>query len=386
LPSIDATSYTSPNSEPRPARLSAIVLHHGAGTRQSDLATLTSPASGVSAHYYVCRDGTIYQLVPDDRRAWHAGVSALDGVPDVNDYSIGIEAEHTTDPRLIAAGAPAHTDWPPAQQAALAWLVRLLITRYPRITARRVVSHRAVALPAGRKPDPSHAPFEPDASLAAWVDGVVAVPPATPPPPPADPYTADSPILAPAVGTPDAYRAAWQARCGGGPHYSDAAIAEIAGGYWAVCGAAGVDPWLAAAQGCHETGNLRSFWCARPRRNPAGLGVTGEIRPDRDPDPGPGWALDAAAHVYRRGLSFAGWVDQSIPAHVGRLLRYALPATARLSPEQARIVAQALAARGLPVAYFGTAPTLAGLDGRWAVGQGYGARIAAIANVLRGTP
>ena len=383
---IDRTTYRSPNYDERPAgtAISAIVLHHGAGTRASDLAWLCNPASDVSAQYYVCRDGTIYQLVDDAKRAWHAGESALAGVPHVNDYSIGIEAEHTTDPKLIAAGNPAHTDWPPVQQAAIVWLIRKLVADYPRITADRTVSHRAVALPAGRKPDPSHAPFAPEPSFRAWVSGVFAAMYDVAASPVTRPYTEDSPILAVPPGDEETFVAALLERAVGG-NYDAKAVNEIARGYWAVCQRAGVDAWLAAGQCMHETGWLTSFWSARPQRNSAGLGVTGEWRDGlpTNPAPGPDWAYNSQRRRWERGLSFPTWVKHAIPAHVGRLLAYAvLPAYQ--TPEQAALVQYALSVRTLPTAYYGTAPTLKGLDRQWAAGPGYGGRVAAAANRLRG--
>jgi hypothetical protein len=131
--------------------------------------------------------------------------------------------------------------------------------------------------------------------------------------------------------------------------------------YFWVCASAGVDPLLAIAQMIHETGNLTSYWSQRPRRNPAGIGVTGE----------PG-----------KGLSFASWDKDAIPAHVGRLLAYALEPRAA-NAAQAALIARALGYRPLPAAYRGVAPTLRGLNGRWAVGARYADAIARVANAIR---
>src|SRR2546430_1484908 len=114
--------------------------------------------------------------------------------------------------------------------------------------------------------------------------------------------TADSPILNSPQATPQQCSHYILSR----PHgeYTETDIAGvIVPAYFAVCARAGVDPLLVIAQMIHETGNLCSAWSARPHRNPAGLGVTGE----------PG-----------KGLSFPTWKDDAIPAHVGRLLAYAL--------------------------------------------------------------
>lgn len=166
---IDATSYRSPNHDTRPGLVRAIVLHSGEGTKASDLATLCSdrvpPAQRVSAHYYVDRAANIYQLVPDDLRAWHAGVSTYLGLANWNDFSIGIETEHRSGQM-----------WPPAQHAALAWLCRGLIARHT-IQQPYVVAHRWIA--PGRKSDPTNWP---NIALNAWIADLYAP---VPPPPPA---------------------------------------------------------------------------------------------------------------------------------------------------------------------------------------------------------
>jgi hypothetical protein len=368
----------------RPGGIEAVIVHatHGRpGTTDAAEAAYLRDSPDVSTNDLIGRDGTLYEILPEHYQAWHSG--ACTPTRFENPTSHGIE--------LHAAATEPITD---AQKATLDWRLCDLRSRH-HFGAPDVCSHRRVATPRGRKSDPG---TWPDADLDAWVATVFATALHSDPLPLA-PYTADSPLLAPAVGTPDAYRAAWQARCGGGPHYSDAAIAEIAGGYWAVCGTAGVDPWLAAAQCCHETGNLRSFWCARPRRNPAGIGCDGAT--NARPDDGKPGAFNTDSGRWEHGVSFAGWVAQSIPAHVGRLLAYALTVAQR-TPEQERLIKVALAARGLPSKMFGSAPLLKALGaahnpvnvGRpesewvgWASpGDFYGARIAAIANVLRGTP
>lgn len=95
----------------------------------------------VSAHFLVKRDGTTVQFVSTLDRAWHAGRSVLDGMPEVNDYSIGVELEGLDD--------DGYTD---SQYVHLARLARLLMAAYPGITRRRMVGHCDVA--PGRKTDP----------------------------------------------------------------------------------------------------------------------------------------------------------------------------------------------------------------------------------------
>ena len=219
----------------------------------------------------------------------------------------------------------------------------------------------------------------------------------------APPYTAASPLCAVVPDAHDAFVAAWQRRCAGTRQYALTDVHLIASQYWFQSTALGLDPWLVAAQCLHETANLTSWWCARPRRNPAGIGVTGQTRigTARDSMP-PTWAYDEAERLWRHGLSFSAWVTHSIPAHLGRLLAYALDDRAiapfphghepTLYHDQRRAIATALQYRPLPDHVRGSAPTLKQLGAAhnptglgWAnPGTDYGTRIAVIANQLRG--
>lgn len=199
-----------------------------------------------------------------------------------------------------------------------------------------------------------------------------------------EPYTEMSPILG--VTASSALTVAERVAGRPGQKYTPAEIRSIVATYYRICTPVGVNPLLAVAQMCHETGYLTSWWCDRPRRNAAGVGVTGQSRPATDPHPLPRevWHLDSVVGRWRHGCAFKSWEYESIPAHVGRLLRYALkPGTE--TPTQHLLMAQALGFRTLPEAYWGIAPTLKGLEGTWAVpGAQYADKIAAIANVLGG--
>lgn len=202
-------------------------------------------------------------------------------------------------------------------------------------------------------------------------------------------YTADSPLLAPAAVTTEQALACIVAQ----PHgsYTDDDIYAIVSGYFALCAIVGVDPALAIAQVIHETGNLTSFWSARPQRNPAGIGVNGRRQPQR-PVSAADWAFNTQRQSWEMGMSFASWKDDSIPAHVGRLLAYALPQGAG-SPAQLALIARALAYRALPDKLRGSAPTLKPLgkahnpigDGWASPGADYGAKIAAVAQRIAST-
>jgi len=82
----------SPNFGERLLPVSMVVLHYtGMQSADEALARMCDPEAEVSAHYMVDEDGTITQLVDEDRRAWHAGRSFWRGETDINSASIGIE-------------------------------------------------------------------------------------------------------------------------------------------------------------------------------------------------------------------------------------------------------------------------------------------------------
>lgn len=72
-----------------------IVMHYTAGwSAEGSISWLTNKKSKVSAHLVIGRDGIITQLVPFNRKAWHAGPSAYEGYRNLNTYSIGIELDN----------------------------------------------------------------------------------------------------------------------------------------------------------------------------------------------------------------------------------------------------------------------------------------------------
>ena len=102
-----------------------------------------------------------------------------------------------------------------------------------------------------------------------------------------DRYTADSPLLV--SPTPDAASLAPRVVrfILGRPHgeYNEVDIAgAIVPAYFSVCASVGLDAVMLLAQMIHETGNLSSWWSGRPRRNPAGIGVTGRTRSAQPPE------------------------------------------------------------------------------------------------------
>lgn len=152
----------SPNHGPRRggARPRLVVLHYTAMARAEDaLARLRDPAAEVSAHWLIGEDGTVWRLVEEARRAWHAGAGAWGGARDVNSASIGVELANPGDAPFAAA-----------QTAALRALLRGALARWA-IPPQGVIGHACLA--PGRKRDPGRR-FDwrglAAAGLAVWAD------------------------------------------------------------------------------------------------------------------------------------------------------------------------------------------------------------------------
>ena len=141
---IEATP--SPNhGERETAPVDILLLHYtGMPDDEQALAWLCDPESQVSAHYFVHADGRVLSLVPEERRAWHAGEARWGTASDINSRSIGIEIANAGHP----GGLP---DFPDAQIEALIALCRAIVGRHP-IPPHRVLAHSDVA--PGRKLDP----------------------------------------------------------------------------------------------------------------------------------------------------------------------------------------------------------------------------------------
>lgn len=123
-----------------------ILLLHYTGMESAEAACdkLCSVEGRVSCHYVVLEDGRILQLVPEARRAWHAGISSWEGETDVNSLSIGVE--------IVNRGHDFdYPDFPEAQIAAVIELCRDICARNA-IQPERVLGHSDVA--PQRKQDP----------------------------------------------------------------------------------------------------------------------------------------------------------------------------------------------------------------------------------------
>jgi N-acetylmuramoyl-L-alanine amidase len=136
-----ATWVPSSNHSPRQPILIVIHATEQRGVQES-LDTLRTANSGgpVSAHYLIGRDGHLYQLVSDERRAWHAGPGRWGTITDVNSASIGIELDNDGE-----------SPFPPAQIASLLRLLEDLCARLD-IPRTQIIAHADFA--PVRKRDP----------------------------------------------------------------------------------------------------------------------------------------------------------------------------------------------------------------------------------------
>lgn len=134
----------SPNHGARTLPISMVVLHYTEMPLDAALARMCDPEAQVSAHYCITEGGEVIRLVPEDRRAWHAGASYWRGIPDVNSASIGIELDHPGHALGYRAFAEAQID-------ALIPLLARIVKTYD-IPRANVVGHSDVA--PMRKVDP----------------------------------------------------------------------------------------------------------------------------------------------------------------------------------------------------------------------------------------
>jgi N-acetylmuramoyl-L-alanine amidase len=135
----------SPNFDARLGPPDMIVLHYtGMVDGAAALARLTDRAAKVSAHYMVEEDGAVFALVPEERRAWHAGRSAWRGQTDINAASVGVEIVN-----------PGHEfGYRPFPEPQIATVIELLTDIRSRWTIPddRILGHSDVA--PHRKTDP----------------------------------------------------------------------------------------------------------------------------------------------------------------------------------------------------------------------------------------
>jgi N-acetyl-anhydromuramyl-L-alanine amidase AmpD len=167
-PTIDTTSYDKAKHYPvghgyslRAKAPISLIIHSTNNPRNNTLfaaeAKFLFEAANVSAHFLVGKDGRVVQFL-DPRRyaAWHSGAAWVNFT---NVNSIGIELHHS----------PGDPPYPVAQEDALTALVRGLMQQFT-IPPSLIETHRKVALPTGRKSDPSDWS---DADFYVWRAGLV---------------------------------------------------------------------------------------------------------------------------------------------------------------------------------------------------------------------
>ena len=144
---LDIREAPSPNHDARTpgVPIDILLLHYtGMQSAAEAIARLRDAAAQVSAHYLIDEDGTVHRMVPEDRRAWHAGASRWQGESNINARSVGIE--------LVNPGHEwGYRPFPDLQMTALEKLARVIVDRH-RIPSSRVLGHSDVA--PMRKQDP----------------------------------------------------------------------------------------------------------------------------------------------------------------------------------------------------------------------------------------
>ncbi|AZF22539.1 N-acetylmuramoyl-L-alanine amidase [Pseudomonas sp. R3-52-08] len=172
--SFPAKDFNERNGEP----VRQVLLHYTAAPFVSSLRTLTQ--NGVSAHYLLpdpdepayraagYDELRVFRLVPEDKRAWHAGASHWDGRDNLNSRAIGIEIVNLARDDKGVFTFPAYRE---QQVEVLITLVRDILERYPPIGPVDILGHSDVAY--WRKSDPG--PQLPwrclyEAGVGAWFD------------------------------------------------------------------------------------------------------------------------------------------------------------------------------------------------------------------------
>ena len=137
-----------------------VIIHHTAQTGcPVTLHTFTITQSKVSAHYVICKDGTVHHMLNDYLRAWQAGVAKWGNNTDINSSSVGIELDNN-----------GFEPFPDTQMNSLLLLLDTLKAKY-NIPMQNFIGHGDIA--PGRKTDPSwHFSWKllSDHGFGAWYD------------------------------------------------------------------------------------------------------------------------------------------------------------------------------------------------------------------------
>lgn len=129
------------DERPQAQNIDSLVLHCSAHNPEDMIKVLF--AEKLSSHYIIGADGQVFQLVPEEKRAWHAGKSFWRGEESLNQRSIGIE---------LSSPSMGQEAYPSKQIESLVCLCKDILRRHPAIKAQNIVAHSDVA--PTRKPDP----------------------------------------------------------------------------------------------------------------------------------------------------------------------------------------------------------------------------------------
>ena len=161
------TQMPSPNFDERTLPISLLILHYtGMETGEAALGRMCDAQAKVSAHYMVETDGRIFQLVAEDKRAWHAGVSEWQGETNINSSSIGIEIVNGGHDWPNENGSL--PDFPDVQINAVIALSKDIMKRHGALT---VLGHSDIA-PARKRDPGENFPWQglAAAGLSYWPD------------------------------------------------------------------------------------------------------------------------------------------------------------------------------------------------------------------------
>lgn len=138
---LNPTSFNAYTTNFGMRKPNMVIIHYTAqNSCEQTLKTFTKPATQVSAHYVICKDGTLHHMLNDYLRAWHAGIGKWGSNTDVNSGSIGIEIDNN-----------AVDSFSTMQLNTLYSLLSFLKKEY-KIPAANFIGHSDVA--PGRKVDP----------------------------------------------------------------------------------------------------------------------------------------------------------------------------------------------------------------------------------------
>lgn len=357
-PTIITTHKARDTCDRHGEKIQFVIFHATAGT--SSLGWLKGNTSGTSIHVLIEKDGTCYQMVSDERGANHVGFSKITVGTKVysqfaplspNTCTLGIELENLNNGK---------DPYPEVQLRAAAWWYKHWVSVHGPLTPlmhRQIDQHGKTDAYGIELPD-----------ILRFLD-----------------ETNDSPglmtgesVLVSAARSPVENAVRYLVARKTDSSYTAADIAVIADFYWTIGKQVGIDPLISFSQMIHETGGLTSWWSLRPRRNPAGIGVTGETSKSVRA-PGVDWQMDLKSRMWKRGYCFADW-QVAARAHYGHLIAYSISKESMTDAQKQTVIFDPRAT-AIPVAFQGTVKVLKDLNGKWAVpGDGYGEKIASIAN------